>query len=444
MSEEEKFTQNQNGADSISGQHNSFGGVNEPVSTSSQLPALRKSNKQDSGSVASKQLNWELTLALSQRGVLHLERFEFLQAVEQFSQVTGLINPREEDNNGSTIVTLQQQELRAFALRGQAKALHALERNAEASTAIEEAIALLESYPGAELEALPRWLENLALALLTHAQILRDNDLARSEGEYHRALERLDALVVKLGNNCPPNTRLHLAMAIGSFAELFIAQQQSRDALSLVDRALTLLNEAPEHQEAQQLPEWQIQTARLQSQRSQALLIEGKMHHAAHQGAEANAVLTALRDHVQENGLPNLTLQYALNLKDRAQILASTGEHVQANTLLTEATTLFNGLQERLGENFGPHLWQALAKIQLLRSASEMAMAQPKSAEASCQQAKEILENLYNRQNAPHTPALLKSLAETYTLQGRIHALLGDTQTAMEAYDRAVTFLQGN
>ncbi|MBU2837842.1 hypothetical protein HF673_19485, partial [Acidithiobacillus thiooxidans] len=106
-------------------------------------------------------LNNELALVFSQRGTLHLERFEFHQALEQFQRVNELLAFQDDGKNSHGIITLSQQELKAVALRGQAVALHALGRDQEASAVIEEALALLQAYPGAELQDMPAWLENL-------------------------------------------------------------------------------------------------------------------------------------------------------------------------------------------------------------------------------------------------------------------------------------------
>ncbi len=410
-------------------------------STYREIPALRKSAKPGPGKAASLMLNNELALVFSQRGTLHLERFEFHQALEQFQRVNELLAFQDDGKNSHGIITLSQQELKAVALRGQAVALHALGRDQEASAVIEEALALLQAYPGAELQDMPAWLENLAITLLTHAQILSDQDITLSEREYRSALEQLDALVVKLETKSLPSVRLHLSVTLNSFAELFLAQEQTTDALSLIDRAQAVLSETPQFQQVNELPEWRLQFARLQGQRGQALLIQGKLQNAIQQNGEAEKLLTTLREQFKNNDMPALSLQSALNLNNQAQIFACTSDHEQVITLLDKSARIFEELRENMNKDFGPHLWISLAKTHLQRANSELAMGKPKIAQTSCEHATTILENLRNQENITHTSVLLQTLAESLSLQGKIYALLGDTQSAMGAFDQAVNIL---
>ncbi len=288
---------------------------------------------------------------------------------------------------------------------------------------------------------MPAWLENLAITLLTHAQILSDQDITLSEREYRSALEQLDALVVKLETKSLPSVRLHLSVTLNSFAELFLAQEQTTDALSLIDRAQAVLSETPQFQQVNELPEWRLQFARLQGQRGQALLIQGKLQNAIQQNGEAEKLLTTLREQFKNNDMPALSLQSALNLNNQAQIFACTSDHEQVITLLDKSARIFEELRENMNKDFGPHLWISLAKTHLQRANSELAMGKPKIAQTSCEHATTILENLRNQENITHTSVLLQTLAESLSLQGKIYALLGDTQSAMGAFDQAVNIL---
>lgn len=444
MSDQEQFSPAPAPAPAPENEHLQSAPVQHTVSESSHskvIPALRKSAKPGPGKAASLMLNNELALVFSQRGTLHLERFEFHQALEQFQRVNELLTFQDEGQNSDGIRTLSQQELRAVALRGQAVALHALGRDKEASAVIEEALNLLQAYPGAELQDMPAWMENLAISQLTHAQILSDQDITLSEREYRGALGQLDALVVKLETKSQPSVRLHLSVTLNRFAELFLAQEQTTDALLLIDRAEAILNETPQFQQVNELPEWRLQFARLQGQRSQALLIQGKLQNALQQNAAAEKLLTTLREQFKNNDMPALSLQSALNLNHQAQIFACSSDHEQVITLLGKSARLFEELQENLDKDFGPHLWLSLARTHLQRANSELAMGQARTAQTSCEHATNILENLRSQENTTHAPVLLQTLVESLSLQGKIYALLGDTQSAMGVFDQAVHIL---
>lgn len=139
--------------------------------------------------------------------------------------------------------------------------------------------------------------------------------------------------------------------------------------------------------------------------------------------------------------MPALSLQSALNLNHQAQIFACSSDHEQVITLLGKSARLFEELQENLDKDFGPHLWLSLARTHLQRANSELAMGQARTAQTSCEHATNILENLRSQENTTHAPVLLQTLVESLSLQGKIYALLGDTQSAMGVFDQAVHIL---
>lgn len=416
---------------------------NNPATTfsSQDMPVLRKPAKQGSSKIIAPQLNNELAMVLSQKGALHLERYEFNQAIEQFRRVIQITSPQEEANHTDSFRTLSQQELQAIALRGEAEAMHALGQDEDAAALVQQALSLLQTYPGAEVEDMPNWTHNLALTLLTHAKILQDRDLANAEVDYRRALEHLDAVIVKLGVQCPPQIRLRMSLALAGFAELFLMQEQSSDALSLIDRAQAVLQDSAEALELRKLSDWRLQFARLQGQRCQALRIQGQLQAATQHNREAETELAALQEQFQQQDMPALVVQAAVNLNEQAQILACTSRHEQAVAQLSSAVSILGDLQERLHENFGPHLQIMLARTHLQRASSELSMGQAHRAETSCQQATPILEKLRKQEYTAHSTALVQTLAESLVLQGKIYTHLGNTQAAMETFDQAANLL---